>query len=115
VVLNSGANQALASICIDTYNGLWWVCYVGKSDGSETQATAVNLYCKASNDSGTTWGPETALTSTLRDIRWIMTVPRTLSPLSTPPLVAFHNNISLDEICVNVPLVQPSADFTLGL
>jgi hypothetical protein len=115
VVLNSVDDQGLAAICIDTYNSTWWVFYGGKSDGSETHTTALNLYCKASTDSGSTWGPETQLTSTTRDIGWLITVPRTLFPLATPPLVVFHNNIANDEIWASVPLAQPQAEFTLGL
>jgi hypothetical protein len=115
VVLNSVDDQGMTAICLDTYNSIWWVFYAGKSDGSETHTTALNLYCKASTDSGTTWGPETQLTSAARDVIWMATVPRTLAPLTTPPIVAFYANLAIDEILVTVPLAQPSAEFTLGL
>jgi hypothetical protein len=115
VVLNSVDDQGLTAICIDTYNSIWWVFYAGKSDGSETHTTALNIYCKASTDSGSTWGAEMQLTSATRDISWMVTVPRTLFPLATPPLIAFHNNLVNDEIMASVPLAQPQAEFTLGL
>jgi hypothetical protein len=116
VVTDSTDDQGLAAICIDTYNGTWWAIYAGKSDGSETALTAVNLYCKASTDSGATWGPETLLTTAARDVRWLVTVPRTLYPMATPPIAVFHDNlVGGDEIRANVSLRQPTAGFSLGI
>ena len=49
VVTNGTDDQGLAAIGIDDRTTrIWWVVYVGKSDGSETWNTAVNLYCKVS-------------------------------------------------------------------
>ena len=76
VVLNSTDDQGLCAIGIDTATGKWYVFYVGKSDGSETWGTAVNIYYKVSTDSGTTWGAETQLTNYTKDIRHLICVPR---------------------------------------
>jgi len=77
VVLNSADDQGLAAIAIDSVNsGHWTVFYAGKSDGSETWHSAVNLYCKETYDSGTTWGAETALLAAVEDIACIHVTPR---------------------------------------
>lgn len=108
VVLNSTDDQGLAAITLDTVTGYWWVFYGGKSDGSETFLTSINIYCKCSQDSGATWGPETLLTTAANDITWLVTCPRYFGP----PIVAYHNDIALDELCVNVQIGTPA---TIGL
>lgn len=64
VVLNSGDDQGGCVIGLDTTDDSLYVFYIGKSDGSETAYTAVNLYYKKSTDGGTTWGSETLLSTT---------------------------------------------------
>lgn len=100
VVLNSTDDQGLAAIGINTATGDWYVYYAGKSDGSETFLTNVNIYCKVSRDQGSTWGPETLMTDTAYayDITWLVTAPR----FTGPPIVAFHNDIALDELLISV-------------
>ena len=73
VQLNSTDDQGLAAIALDTLTGYWWVFFVGTSAGSETFGTSVNIYCKVSTDSGSTWGPETKITNTPLDITWLCT------------------------------------------
>lgn len=108
VVLNSTDDQGLCAITIDTVTGWWWVFYVGKSDGSETFRTAVNIYCKVSKDSGSTWGPETQLTGAARSIPWITSQPRRY--LVSPSIVSFFDDAAnIDGLAINVPLVQPRA------
>ena len=103
VVLNSTDDQGLAAIALDTATGNWWVFYVGASGGSETFKTAVNIYCKVSTDSGTTWGPETKLTNQVHSIGSIWTTSRFDSNFG-PPVVAYHADTTVDLIAVNVPL-----------
>ena len=111
VVLNGTDDQALAALGIDTSTGYWWAYYAGKSDGSETWLTSVNIYCKCSKDSGATWGPETVLTTRAADITWLTTCPRFFGP----PFFAYHNDIALDELLINVQIATPQARVAIGL
>jgi len=58
VVLNSVDDQAVCAVSIDA-SGDHNVYYFGKSDGSETYATAMKMYYKRSTDDGVNWGAET--------------------------------------------------------
>lgn len=111
VVLNGTDDQALAGLGIDTSTGYWWAFYAGKSDGSENWLTSVNLYCKCSTDGGTTWGPETLLTTRARDITWLVTCPRFVGPA----IVAYHNDATIDELMINVDTATPRATVIVGL
>lgn len=111
VVTNSTDDQGLCAITIDTVTGYWWAFYGGASGGAEDYLNAINLYCKVSKDSGTTWGPETKLTSVARDITWLVSNPRRL--VIRPDVVAFHNDITLDELMVNVSIQQPRSSHQL--
>jgi hypothetical protein len=112
VVLNSVDDQGLCGICINLQTGNWIVVYGGKSDGSETFLTSINLYHKISKDSGSTWGPESVLTTVGYDITWLCTVPR----LSMGPIpVAFHQDVSLDELRCNVDFLRPHARSLVGV
>jgi hypothetical protein len=116
VVLNSTDDQGLAGICLDTLTGYWWVFYGGKSDGSETFLTSINIYCKCSTDGGSTWGAETLLTTLPRDTAWLVTIPRLLYPLTLPPPVMYHSDTAtLDEILLNLGNGVPAARMQLGL
>lgn len=63
VVANGTDDQGLCTLGLDTVTGYWYAAYGGKSDGSETWNTAINIYGKVSTDSGATWGPEYFLSS----------------------------------------------------
>jgi hypothetical protein len=58
VVLNSTDDQAYCGLGIDDLTRYWYAFYCGKSDGSETYRTALNTYCKISQDEGSTWSAE---------------------------------------------------------
>lgn len=106
VVQNSTDDQGLCAVTLDTDTGYWWVFYGGASAGGETFLTSINIYCKVSTDGGTTWGPETKLTNTARDITWLISCPRWTGG---PPPVVYHNDITLDELRANVASLQPRA------
>jgi hypothetical protein len=110
VVLNSVDDQALCAIGIDEKER-WYVYYGGKSDGSETFLTSINIYHKGSTDGGVTWGPETIITTAPFDITWLITCPR----YSGQKVIAYHNDIALDELNVNVSVKQPSARTIIGI
>lgn len=112
VVLNSTDDQGLAGIALDTATGNWWVFYAGASGGSETFLTSVNIYCKVSTDSGTTWGPETLLTNSAKDRTWLCTSPRFSSAFG-PPVVCYHVDEVIDSIQINVPLPNRRASHQL--
>lgn len=111
VVLNSADDQGLCGIGIDTNTGYLYVFYAGKSDGSETFATTLNIYYKGSADGGATWGPETLLTTSAKNINWLAVAPR----FAYPPAVAFYDNTTKDVIRVNAPIMVPKADLSLGV
>ena len=86
VVTDSTDDQGLCAISLDTTTGYWWVFYGGKSDGSETFATALKLYYQSSTDSGSTWSGETLLSVTAaQELRGLYPIPRVLSAVTTPP------------------------------
>jgi hypothetical protein len=87
VVTNSTDDQGLAALGIDTNSGDLYAFYAGKTDGSETWQTSVNVYMKVSTDDGATWGAETLVTLIPRNIRHIETAPRFTGRV---PLFAYH-------------------------
>ena len=115
VVLNSTDDQGLCAICLDTITNVWWVFYVGASNGSETYPTAVNIYCKASADSGTTWGPETKLTPRTWSIPWLITVPRLLFSAPLPPPVCYQGDSAVDIVHLNICLDPPHTRSLIGI
>lgn len=111
VVLNSTDDQGLCAIGIQTNTGYWYVAYGGKSDGSETFLTAINVYYKVSTDAGATWGPETLMTNSAMDVTWLCCAPRFTGDFG----VAFHNDIALDELMYSAPLLQPTTTVLIGM
>ena len=111
VVSNGTDDQGLCAITLDTVTGDWYCFYGGKSDGSETFLTSINIYYKVSQDDGATWGPETQLTNTARDTTWLVATPR----WATHFTVAFPNDIAIDELMASAPIMQPRATFALGI
>jgi hypothetical protein len=75
VVLNSTDDQGMCAIGLATDTTTIYVYYGGKSDGSETFPTAINIYYKTSTDGGTSWGSETKLTTLTRGYDYLMTFP----------------------------------------
>lgn len=100
IVQNSVDDQGLCSIAINTSNNAWYAYYAGKSDGSETFPTTLNIYRKISHDSGTTWSSEELITDPTINytIRWLCSIPR----FTGTNCVAFLNDQTLDELLVNV-------------
>lgn len=110
VVLNSTDDQGLAAIGIDTSTNIWYVFYGGKSDGSEVFLTNINIYYKTSNDAGVTWSAEQQLTTSVKDITWLICTPRFTNNFC----VAFHNDIALDEIMVSAKLPQTNGQIIIN-
>lgn len=114
VVLNSTDDQGLCAIGYDSVSEEIYVFYCGKSDGSETAWTALNIYYKVSTDGGTTWGAETKLTNRAYGIVSIWCCPRTLGG---PPLVCFldsSNSAQPQYRCV-APILSPRAQSMIGI
>lgn len=111
VVLNATDDCGLAAIAINTDNGYWYAFYAGKSDGSETFLTSVNAYYKVSQDSGTTWGDETKLTTMNHNIKYLATSPR----FTGPPLLVYLNDTTIDQLNINVEFPSRKASLILGL
>lgn len=113
VVLNSTDDQAMCGITLDTRDTAhWMVVYAGKSDGSETFATALNLYYKETKDSGATWGPETRLTTITRAINWVAVNPRAVD--GTFP-ICYRADVIVDFMFCNVDYIRPRAALALGV
>jgi hypothetical protein len=112
VVLNSTDDQGLAAVCIDLQTGFWWVFYGGKSDGSQI-FISVNVYCKVSQDGGTTWGPET-LANVIRDnMKQFITCPRWYLG---HPFARYYRSASQEVIYMAVPVATPIArSFICGI
>jgi len=75
VVLNSGDDQGLVGVGLDLLTTDIYVVYGGKSDGSETWPTALNLYYKVTPDDGATWSAEQQLTLSSANIVWLACPP----------------------------------------
>lgn len=114
VVLNSTDDQGLAAISLGS-DGTWYVFYGGKSDGSETWNTSLDVYCKISTDSGSTWGAETKASDGPRALGWIATIPLLLAPIQLHPPVVMQRSTPLPELYINVGIAQPSARLQIGL
>jgi hypothetical protein len=114
IVLNSTDDQGLVSITLDTVTGYWYAFYGGKSDGSETYATAINIYCKISTDGGTTWSSEAQVTTSTAPRRWLTTPPHITLPKHRF-LVAWNNDTIVDEQYVTTDMTQPRAVFQIAL
>lgn len=112
VVLNSTDDQGLAAITIDVDTGYWYVFYGGTAAGSETFETSINVYYKVSKDQGTTWGPETRITSENRQTNWLVSCPRINR---MPWAIAFFENSTIDHIRCSGPLGYPQSSSLLGV
>lgn len=121
VVLNSTDDQGLVGIgkSIEPAPPFGedniFVAYAGKSDGSETFGTTVNVYCKVSRDNGTTWGPENQLTLGVADITWLAVCP---IPTLGPPVVAFFRDHAVAtgrDLCVSVDRTTPRGMLQVGI
>lgn len=77
IILNSVDDQGIVSLSLNTATGKWTAYYAGKSDGSETFGTSVNLFSKYSLDAGATWSSERQLTPSARNFSVLFACPRT--------------------------------------
>lgn len=107
VVLNSTDDQGLCAVGLDTATGTIYVFYGGKSDGSETFSSAINIYYKTTTDNGATWSAETKLSNAAdpRGTQWLACTPR----FSTDYLVAIYNNIADPNIIINAVMPTGSS------
>lgn len=114
VVTNGTDDQGLCSITIDLVTGWWYALYGGKSDGSETWGTAVNLYYKVSKDSGTTWGDESLLSTLSSNLSALFGLPRCF--IDSPIIcIYFIEAAALREERISVEVSFPVARFQLGI
>lgn len=112
VVLNSTDDQGLCAIGIATDTGYWHAFYCGISTGGETWNTALKVYTKVSQDSGTTWGPETLVSvGATATIRHLYTCPR----FTGKPVVAWVVDAQTDDLKISVDITQPSAGYGAGV
>lgn len=114
VVTNGTDDMGCAALAIDDDTGNWHAYYVGKSDGSETYPTAVNIYTKVSKDSGSTWGPETVVTTAARTVRSVYVPAHFKSSLGPCPVVFHNDQTQVDELRCVAPTVQPRAAILIG-
>lgn len=113
VVLNSTDDQGLAALALDTATGYLYAFYGGKSDGSETFSTLINIYYKVSQDGGTTWGPEIAVTPTAFRHDWIVCCPRFTGMFR---VASFRrSSTSIDSFWVSCEIAQPVARSLIGI
>lgn len=110
VVTNGTDDQGLAALAFDTATGYLHAFYGGKSDGSETYNTSINIYTKISTDSGSTWGAETAITNGVEAINRIFTTPRFNSAFGYPLVGYLTGQASSNQFTINYP--HPSRKLT---
>lgn len=112
VVTNGVDDQGLAALALDTETGYLYAFYAGKSDGSETWPTSLNIYCKGSTDSGGTWSPETLMTPSisLGGKTWLTTT----NNFTGERVFAFFTATN-NEVKVNVPIIAPRATVQIGI
>ncbi len=113
VVLNSVDDQGLCAVAVDTQTGYIYVFYFGKSDGSETYSTAVNLYYKFTTDDGATWSAEIKLSVEVHSSNWLICNPRFAGNF----VVGYSSNLPPDDYmmaCVTVPSARAQSLLGLG-
>jgi len=108
VITNSTDDQGFAAIGLDTGTGFWYAFYGGTTGGAQV-FPLVDLYYKVSTDSGSTWGPETKITNGLHNVKWLACTPR----FAVDWFVAWYRDMTLDNIYVSVPIMQPRASHQL--
>ena len=114
VVSSSTDDQGLAAISRDSITGELVVFYAGKTDGSETWPTSIRVYMKGSRDNGSTWGPETLVSAVgLADVRELIACPYLYLAGGHP--VAWVNNLTLDELVLNLDHTLPRAVALAGI
>lgn len=112
VVLNSTDDQGMCAIGLATDTTTIYVFYGGKSDGSETFPTAINIYYKTSTDAGTTWSSETRLSTVTRGFDYLSTFPVFTGYFGA----AYQSQAStLDTLIFNTLLPQARARLVLGV
>ena len=70
-IFDSTDDQGSCALTVDSTDDTLYVFYLGKTDGTETAYTAVNVYYRTSTDDGATWGAETLLTSVARALTYV--------------------------------------------
>lgn len=114
VVANGTDDQGLCSISIDTDTDYWYVFYAGKSDGSETFFTAVNLYYKVSTDQGATWGAENLLSRSAQAISFIASAPNFTGGERALPVIFGDFGVS-NGLKTPAVIAQPSVRGNIGI
>lgn len=117
VITNSVDDQGMCLIALNTNNNYWYCFYCGKSDGSETYYTNINLYYKCSIDNGVSWGDETKVSNISNEIQTMyccsrFTIPFNVSVINRYTLGAFTLNFLLNTYFENN---TPRTTFQLGL
>ena len=90
-IVTSTDDQAMCGINVDTDANALTVFYAGKTDGSETFASALNVYLKQSTDNGATWGSETQVSLAARAIANLMC---SLESTSGEYAIAWFGNVA---------------------
>lgn len=114
VVSASTDDQGLCAISIDTVTGYWYAFYGGITTGGETWQSAIHVYYKVSQDTGTTWGAETLVDkNAAMSLRQLYTCPRR----STGPwIVAWLDNLTNgNDLRMSVDVTQPRASYVAGI
>lgn len=70
-ILDSADDQGGCTLSIDTDDGMLYVFYLGKTDGSDTAYTSMSVNRRTSSDSGVSWSGETTITQTPHGLNYI--------------------------------------------
>ena len=111
IVLNSTDDQTMVALTLDKATGIIYAYYCGKSDGSQDVATSTGVYCKASTDGGTNWGPETEIYGSLNYAWRFLMAPLVVD--GTGPWLTTCEEVG--NMFVTGPIASAKASFNLGI
>jgi len=114
VVANGTDDQGLCGIALCTDTGHWWVFYGGRSDGSNTWPTSMEICLKVSADAGSTWGAEQVISQQAFYVTFIGCIPR-FSSIKSMMFVLWAGDMNRDLIRCIVTSGQPRAQSLLGV
>lgn len=120
VVTNATDDCGLAALAYDTVTGYLYAYWAGKTDGSETWSTAVNIYWSRSTDSGSTWSTPAKLnadgaTLSIRSLYAIPRVYRSRGDGGPPPVQVVRALTNLNDSYVLVDATVPHANYQIGV
>ena len=116
VVSNVTDDCGMCALAIDSVTGYWYAYWCGKTDGSETFVTSLNVYYSVSTDAGTSWSAAARLSETALETRALFTSPRSYGVPFVKRQAGYGLNASSNGVAtVFAPLRGPSVRSQVGV